>query len=88
VGARKELPRNYRLFFRDLGKEIKAYRAARKWSQEDMIFHGFTVRSWQRMESGEPFTVVTLLRVCEAFDVSIAHLRKSKGRGSPSVPNV
>ena len=39
-------------------------------SQEDMISYGFSVRHWQMIESGRPFTVVTLLRVCEAFDIS------------------
>jgi hypothetical protein len=86
VGVRSELPKNYRLFFRDLGKEIKAIRTAREMSQEDMIYHGFTVRHWQRMEAGEPFTVISLLRICEAFQIPIenlvaragAHLRTKK----------
>jgi hypothetical protein len=59
---------------------------AHEWSQEDMISHGFNVRHWQRMEAGQPINMVTLLRVCEAFDIPVEqlvasvthHLRKRK----------
>jgi len=51
-----------------------------------MISHGFNVRHWQRMEAGQPINMVTLLRVCEAFDIPVEqlvasvthHLRKRK----------
>ena len=61
-------------FFRGLGQEIRAYRTARKLSQEDMISYGFSVRHWQMMEAGRPITVFTLLRVCETFDIPVEKL--------------
>ena len=45
-----------------------------------MIFHGFTVRHWQRMEGGEPFTVTSLLRICEAFEMPIEKLTARAGK--------
>ena len=38
-------------------------------TQEDMISYGFSVRHWQMIEAGRPITVVTMLRVCEAFGI-------------------
>src|SRR5580698_3657051 len=86
VGASREIPTHYERFFRGLGHEIRACRTARKLSQEDMISYGFSVRHWQMMEAGRPITVITLLRVCEAFDIPVEqlvasvahHLRKGK----------
>jgi DNA-binding Xre family transcriptional regulator len=51
-----------------------------------MISYGFSVRHWQMIEAGRPITVFTLLRVCEAFEISLEelvaelsqHLRKRK----------
>jgi len=88
VGATRELPAHYALFFRGLGDEIRACRLARKLSQEDMISYGFSVRHWQMMEAGRPITVFTLLRVCDAFDIPVEqlvasvahHLRKKKAK--------
>jgi hypothetical protein len=39
-----------------------------------MISFGFSLRHWQMIEAGRPVTVVTLLRVCDTFDVSIEQL--------------
>ena len=86
VGVTTKLPPHYARFFRGLGYEIRVCRVAREWSQEDMISHGFNVRHWQRMEAGQPINVVTLLRVCDAFDIPVEqlvasvahHLRKGK----------
>ncbi len=39
-----------------------------------MISYGFSLRHWQMIEAGRPVTVVTLLRVCDAFDVSVEEL--------------
>lgn len=74
LGASREIPAHYRSFFRGLGHEIRACRTARKLSQEDMISFGFSVRHWQMMESGRPITMITLLRVCEAFDIPVEKL--------------
>jgi hypothetical protein len=35
-----------------------------------MISFGFSARHWQQIEAGRPITVVTLLRICEAFKIS------------------
>lgn len=74
VGTSRDLPAPYARFFRALGNRIRSYRTERKLTQEDMISLGFSVRHWQMMEAGRPITVFTLLRVCEAFDVTPEHL--------------
>ena len=89
VGASRELPAHYVRHFRALGHRIRSYRTERKLSQEDMISYGFSVRHWQMIEAGRPITMVTLLRVCEAFEISLEqlvaglapHLRKRKNAG-------
>lgn len=53
-----------RKFFAGLGHRIQTVRKRRGYSQEDMISFGYTVRYWQRLESGKPITLRTLLRVC------------------------
>ena len=87
VGASRDLPTSYARFFRALGHRIRTYRTERRLSQEDMISYGFSVRHWQMIEAGRPTTVFTLLRICEAFQISpeeivggLAHhlLRKRK----------
>ncbi len=87
MGATRDLPAHYARFFKALGHRIRAYRTERKLTQEDMISHGFSLRHWQMIEAGRPFTLFTLLRVCETFEVGpdklleglAAHLRKRKG---------
>lgn len=74
MGTSRDLPAPYARFFRALGNRIRSYRTERKLTQEDMISLGFSVRHWQMMEAGRPITVFTLLRVCEAFDVTPEHL--------------
>ena len=69
VGATREIPVSYGRFFRALGHRIRAYRTQRKLSQEDMISYGFSVRHWQMIEAGRPSTLITLLRICDAFDI-------------------
>jgi hypothetical protein len=66
-----KIPVRYARFFRDLGRAIRAHRSDRKLSQEDMISHGFDVRHWQRIEAGKPFNLITLLRICDAFDIRL-----------------
>jgi len=74
MGASRDLPAHYARFFRALGHEIRTCRIARKQSQEEMISFGFSARHWQMMEAGRPITVFTLLRVCEAFEISVEQL--------------
>ena len=89
VGASRELPADFARFFRALGHRVRSYRMERKLSQEDMISYGFSVRHWQMLEAGRPSTLFTMLRVCDAFQISpeelVAglgrHLRKRKKEG-------
>ncbi|MEJ7609101.1 MAG: helix-turn-helix domain-containing protein [Bryobacteraceae bacterium] len=74
VGASRDLPARYARFFRALGHRVRSYRTERNLTQEDMISYGFSLRHWQMIEAGRPVTVVTLLRVCDAFDVSLEDL--------------
>ena len=69
MAATRELPPNYARLFRALGQRIRTLRTERKLSQEDMYSYGFSVRHWQMIEAGRPFTMFTLLRICEGFDV-------------------
>ena len=86
VGASREIPAGYGRFLRALGHRIRSYRTERKLSQEDMISYGFSVRHWQMIEAGRPTTLITLLRVCETFQVTpeqlvaglAHHLRKRR----------
>ena len=86
MGAHRDLPPQYARFFRALGNRIRSYREDNGLTQEDMIFYGFSVRHWQKIEAGRPMTVFTLLRVSEAFQVPLdllltglnQHLRKRK----------
>jgi transcriptional regulator with XRE-family HTH domain len=57
-------------FFAALGQRIQDLRKRRGYSQEDMISFGYTVRYWQRIESGKPITLRTLLRVCGILGTS------------------
>ena len=34
-----------------------------------MISYGFSVRHWQMIEAGRPSTLITLLRISDAFDI-------------------
>ncbi len=90
VGATRELPEAYAKFFRALGHRVRTLRTQRGYSQEDMILHGFSVRHWQMVEAGRPCTVFTLLRICDAFELSLEELvrdlphqvRKRKGQAT------
>jgi len=61
-------------FFRRLGKRVRQLRLDHDYSQEDMISFGFSARHWQQIEAGRPITVSTLLRICEAFKISVERL--------------
>lgn len=74
VGASRELPASYANLFRELGCRIRKHRTDRQLSQEDMMSFGFSTRHWQMIESGRPMTVITLLRVCEAFEIPLDQL--------------
>lgn len=80
MGASRELPGRYARFFRALGHRIREHRTARKLSQEDMISLGFSVRHWQMIEAGRPSTIFTLLRVCDAFEITPEQLMAGLGQ--------
>lgn len=61
-------------FFRGLGQKVRDLRRQKGFTQEDMISFGFSARHWQQIEAGRPITVRTLLRIGEAFSVSLASL--------------
>lgn len=65
---------NQAKFFRLLGERVRKLRQKRGYSQEDMISLGFSARHWQQIEAGRPITVTTLLRICDAFRISISRL--------------
>ena len=68
-------------FFKNLGQRVKKLRKERGHSQEDMISFGFSARHWQQVEAGRPITVTTLLRICEAFHISIRQLVANLDKG-------
>jgi DNA-binding XRE family transcriptional regulator len=61
-------------FFSALGTRVRELRKKRGYSQEDMIFYGFSTRHWQQVEAGRPITVTTLLRICEVFKTPMSKL--------------
>lgn len=61
-------------FFRALGRRLKELRDERNYNQEDMIYFGFAVRHWQRIEAGKNITVATLLKICEAFHMPMEQI--------------
>ncbi len=80
-------------FFKSLGQRVKKLRKERGYSQEDMISFKFSARHWQQVEAGRPITVTTLLRICEAFHISVGQLVSGLDRGiylkkEPSKKNV
>ena len=72
---------NQALFFRSLGKRVKDLRKRRGYSQEDMISFGFSARHWQQIEAGRPITVRTLIRICEALEISMERLVRGLDKG-------
>jgi transcriptional regulator with XRE-family HTH domain len=63
-----------KVFFRRLGARIRQIRKERGWSIDDMEVRGLRAKHWQQLETGRPITVETLLRICQALDVTLAFL--------------
>ena len=84
MGTSRPLPAEYEHFFRAIGRRIRRYRVARKLTQQDMVSFGFSLRHWQMIEAGRPITIVTLLRVCEAFEISPEELASGLAPQHPS----
>ena len=77
---------NQEKFFRALGTKVRGLRKERGYSQEDMIFYGFSARHWQQIEAGRPITMTTLLRICEVFEVPMASVVRGLDAGIYSKP--
>ncbi|HEY6347885.1 MAG TPA: helix-turn-helix transcriptional regulator [Candidatus Angelobacter sp.] len=73
MADKRNVPQNSK-FFKNFGQRVRKLRKQRGFSQEDMISFGFSARHWQQIEAGRPITVTTVLRICEAFHVSIGQL--------------
>jgi transcriptional regulator with XRE-family HTH domain len=63
-----------KVFFRRLGARVRQIRKDRGWSIDDMEVRGLRAKHWQQLETGRPITVGTLLRICQALDVTLAFL--------------
>jgi len=79
---------NQERFFRALGQRVRQLRKKRGYSQEDMIYFGFSARHWQQIEAGRAITVTTLLRICEVFEVPMAKVVKNLDAGVYEKPTV
>jgi transcriptional regulator with XRE-family HTH domain len=64
-----------------LGAKVRGLRRKRGYSQEDMMSFGFSTRHWQQIEAGRPITVMTLLRICEAFEITMEKLVRGLDEG-------
>ena len=72
---------NQKKFFLAFGKRVRELRIKHGRAQEDMTTFGFSARHWQQIEAGRPITVSTLLRICEAFQISAERLIRGLDRG-------
>jgi transcriptional regulator with XRE-family HTH domain len=68
-------------FFHRFGKRVRELRRKHGYSQEDMIYYGFSARHWQQIEAGRSITVSTLLRICAVFETSAERLVRGLDRG-------
>jgi len=48
---------------------------------------GFSTRHWQQIEAGRPITVITLLRICEVFEITMDKLVRGLDAGIYEKPN-
>ena len=80
---------NQEKFFKALGQRVKEVRRRCGYSQEDMIYFGFSVRHWQQVEAGMNVELRTLLRICQAFRIEMHKLVKGLDkdfyRGKPEI---
>lgn len=66
----------YDRFFRKLGQRVRELRYEKGMVQEDMLEYGFSTRHYQRIEAGLPINVITALRICKVFKISLSDLFK------------
>jgi transcriptional regulator with XRE-family HTH domain len=94
---------DYAQFLKELGARIKQLRNDRGLSLRDMIVtHGYADSQWRRYERGGSVNVQTLLRICNAFKISLCVLLdglgeypaasvdeiKSRQQSGPKVPSI
>jgi len=48
---------------------------------------GFSTRHWQQIEAGRPITVITLLRICEVFELKMDKLVRGLDEGIYEKPS-
>ncbi len=67
-------------FKKRLARRVRELRTARGWNQDDLERFGVAWKSIQKIESGttDP-KASTLLKLCRAFDVSLAELIREDG---------
>lgn len=71
---------DYERFLRELGARVKKLRSERALTHRQMITqHGFHLNQLHRIESGDPISVQTLLKLCAAFDVTLEQLVQELG---------
>jgi transcriptional regulator with XRE-family HTH domain len=71
---------DYGQFLKELGARIKLLRNERGLSLRDMIVtHGYADSQWRRYERGGSVNVQTLLRICNAFKISLCVLLDGLG---------
>jgi transcriptional regulator with XRE-family HTH domain len=78
---------NQEKFFTTLGQRVRELRKKRGYSQEDMIYFGFSARHWQQIEAGRAITVTTLLRICEVFEAPMAKVVRGLDSGIYDKPS-
>ena len=49
---------------------------------------GFSTRHWQQIEAGRPITVITLLRICEVFEIAMEELVRGLDKGIYERPSL
>jgi hypothetical protein len=52
-----------------------------------MMSFGFSTRHWQQIEAGRPITVITLLRICEVFELKMDKLVRGLDEGIYEKPS-
>ena len=74
---------DYESFLQELGARVKKLRLDRALTHRQMIsVHGFHLNQLHRIESGEPVSVQTLLKLCSAFELTLNELVEGLGMQS------
>jgi transcriptional regulator with XRE-family HTH domain len=63
-----------KLFFKRLGARLRQLRKERGWTVDDMEVRGVRAKHWQQIETGRSINLKTLLRACQALEVSVGFL--------------